>query len=130
MARTKYTEFFCGYCNKNTKMEMVGDLQEGQEKMWLKCTRCHHMSQMDLKARATETQKGGKLDPAAATKYTPEQSFAVGQAIFHSEWDDVGKVTSKIKTSDGHEAIVVAFEKQGQRRLLENLKPEVMDALA
>ena len=125
MARLKYTEFFCGYCNKNTKMEMVGDVQEGQDKMWLKCTRCHHMSQMDLKIRANEN-KNGKLDPASATKYTPEQIFAVGQAIFHSEWDDVGKVTSKIKTSDGHQAIVVSFEKQGQRRLLENFKPEVL----
>jgi hypothetical protein len=109
-------------------MEMVGDLQEGQEKMWLKCTRCHHMSQMDLKARASE-QKNNKLDPASATRYTPDASFVVGQAIFHSEWDDVGKVTSKIKTSDGHEAIVVSFEKQGQRRLLENFKPEVLDAV-
>jgi hypothetical protein len=109
-------------------MVMVGDLQEGQEKMWLKCTRCHHMSQMDMKSRASES-KNGKLDPASATRYTPEASFVVGQAIFHTEWDDVGKVTSKIKTSDGHEAIVVAFEKQGQRRLLENLKPEVLDAV-
>ena len=125
MARTKYTEFFCGYCNKNTKMEMVGDVQEAQEKMWLKCTRCHHMSLMDLKARVAE-QKNGKLDPTSATRYTPEQSFTVGQAIFHSEWDDVGKVINKIKTSDGHQAIVVSFEKQGQRRLLENLKPEII----
>ncbi len=128
MARTKYTEFLCGYCNKNTKMEMVGDLQVGQEKMWLKCTRCHHMSQMDLKLRANDS-KNGKLDAASATKYTPEQIFSVGQAIFHSEWDDVGKVTSKIKTSDGHMAIVVTFEKQGQRRLLENFKPELLDAV-
>lgn len=123
MARTKYTEFFCGYCNRDTKMEMVGETQEAQEKLWLRCTRCHHMSSMDMKARSTE-QKNAKLDPASATKYTPEQIFTVGQAIFHTEWNDVGKVTSKMKTSDGHQAIVVSFEKQGQRRLLENLKPE------
>ena len=129
MARTKYTEFFCVPCNKNTKMEMVGDMAQAQEKMWLRCTRCHHMSLMDMKLRGSD-QKNGKVDPASATPYTPDQSFIIGQALFHPEWNDVGKVTSKIKTSDGHEAIVVSFEKRGQCRLLENLKPDILEDVA
>ena len=68
--------------------------------------------------------QGGKLDASLATPYNPLQSFKVGEAIFHTEWNDVGKVVSKMKTSDGSQAIVVSFEKQGQRRLIENLKPE------
>ena len=123
MARTKYTEHFCGYCNKGTRMEIVGEMQGKQDKLWLRCTRCHHMNLIDFKANA-ETQKNGKLDAATATRYSSEQSFKIGEVILHNEWNDVGKVISKMKTSDGSQAIVVSFEKQGQRRLIENLKPE------
>jgi hypothetical protein len=64
----------------------------------------------------------GKIDASVATPYNPQECFEIGQSIFHSEWDDVGRVVSKMKTSDGCHAIVVAFEKGGQRRLIENLK--------
>ena len=122
MARTKYSERFCGYCNKDTKMEMVGERQEAQEKVWFRCTRCHHMNLIDVKIQ--ENAENSKLCAETATRYTPQQSFKVGEAIFHSEWNDVGKVLGKVKTSDGSQAIVVSFEKQGERRLIENLKPE------
>jgi hypothetical protein len=122
MARTKYSLKFCGYCNKEAKMEMVGEIQEGKEKMWFRCTRCHHMSLIDIQVQANG--KMTKLSAENATPYTPQACFKVGEAIFHSEWNDIGKVTNKITTSDGSHAIIVAFEKQGERRLLENLKPE------
>ena len=122
MARTKYSEQFCGYCNRETKMEMVGEMQDAKGKMWFRCTRCHHMSLLGVNGQASG--HNGKLSAESATRYTPEQCFKIGEAIFHTEWNDVGKVTSKITTSDGSHAIIVAFEKQGERRLLENLKPE------
>ena len=128
MARTKYSERFCGYCNKATRMEMVGERNEANSKMWFRCTRCHHMNLIDV-APAENAQDGGKLSAETATPYTPQQIFKVGEAIFHSEWYDVGKVMSKTKTSGGAHAIVVSFEKQGQRTLIENLKPEPADLL-
>ena len=123
MARTKYREFLCGYCNKTTRMEMVGEMQGSQEKIWYRCTRCHHMSLIDMKIQAGD-QQNVKLDAETATPYSPLQSFKVGEAIFHTAWNDVGKVINKVKMSDGGQAIVVSFEKQGQRTLVENLKPE------
>ncbi len=122
MARTKYSERFCGYCNKDTRMEIVGEIPEGKGKGWFRCTRCHHMSLLDVQLQ--QNGHAAKLCAETATKYTPQQCFKVGESIFHTEWNDVGKVLSKITTSDGSHAIVVAFEKQGERRLLENLKPE------
>ncbi len=121
MARTKYSERFCGYCNKSTRMEFVGEMEGAQGKMWFRCTRCHHTNLITVTA-ATETQS--TLDATSATPYSPLSSFTVGQAIFHTEWNDVGRVLSKMKTSDGSQSILVSFEKQGQRRLIENLKPE------
>ena len=119
MARSKYTDRFCGYCNRDTKMEIVGTMDGIQGKTWYRCTRCHHTSLLE------DSQDNiKKLDPSTATPYTPWQSFQIGEAIFHQEWNDVGKVMSKMKTSDGSNAIIVSFERLGSRRLIENLKPE------
>ncbi|MBI1803929.1 MAG: hypothetical protein HY033_12740 [Ignavibacteriae bacterium] len=123
MARTKYSERPCAYCNKSTRMEFVGEMEGIQNKAWFRCTRCHHTSLIDVGPPAASLVHG-KLDATQATLYQPGQSFKVGEAIFHTEWNDVGKVVSKMKTSDGSQAIIVSFEKQGQRRLIENLKPE------
>jgi hypothetical protein len=123
MARTKYSMHFCVYCNKDTRMEMMNEAHGSAEKIWLRCSRCHHMSMMEAPAKLEAGMKG-KIDAAAATRYNPQQSFEIGQSIFHAEWDDVGRVVSKAKTSDGCHAIVVAFEKGGQRRLIEKLKAD------
>ena len=123
MARTKYSMHFCVYCNKDTRMEMMNEAHGSAEKIWLRCSRCHHMSMMEAPSKLEGGLKG-KIDAAAATRYSPAQSFEIGQSIFHAEWDDVGRVVSKSKTSDGCHAIVVAFEKGGQRRLIEKLKAD------
>lgn len=123
MARTKYSMQFCVYCNKDTRMEMMSEAHGSADKIWLRCSRCHHMSMLETGDKP-ETAGKEKPDPNSATTYNPEKSFEVGQSIFHKEWDDVGRVIGKTKTSDGCQAIVVSFEKQGQRRLIENLKTE------
>ncbi len=123
MARTKYTERFCTYCNKTTRMEHVGEMGGVKDKSWFRCCRCHHTTLLENGINTTSSN-GEKIDVTKATIYTPCQCFKVGESIFHSEWNDVGTVISKTKTSDGGQAILVSFEKQGQRRLIENLKPE------
>jgi len=126
MARTKYSERFCGYCNKATRMEFVGEMGGQQDKIWFRCTRCHHTTLFDLSASSLKAEPL-KLDASTATPYNPLSTFKVGEAIFHVEWNDVGTVLSKNKTSDGSQSILVSFEKAGQRRLIENLKPEPTD---
>lgn len=81
------------------------------------------MTLIDLKLQAAG-KEAAKLERTSATVYTPQATFKVGESIFHNEWNDLGRVMSKTRTSDGSEAILVMFEKQGQRRLIENLKLE------
>lgn len=126
MARTKYKAQFCSYCNKESRMEIGVEMQGVSDKMWYRCTRCHHMSLIDLKIQSAEN---GTNDASTATKYHPAQCFKIGESIFHSEWDDVGKVLSKTRTSDGSESILVMFQKQGERRLITNLKPEASEII-
>lgn len=121
MARSKYTERFCSYCNKQTKMEIMGEMEGVVDKIWFKCTRCRHKSLLTV---SSGTERSAPLDAKNATPYDPQSKYNVGQAIFHGEWNDVGKVMSKITTSNGDHAMVVAFEKLGERRLVENLKSE------
>ena len=123
MARTKYSERFCSYCNKTTKMELGGEMAGLENRAWFRCTRCHHTTLILLKPQ-TDQAAAATLDATTATTYSPLQSFKIGESIFHTEWNDVGKVLQKMKTSDGSQAILVSFEKGGQRRLIENLKPE------
>jgi hypothetical protein len=121
MTRSKYSERRCNHCNKLTKMEAVGALQPGQEKAWFRCTRCRHMSLLSVTPEGESTILNA--DSNSATPYTPDRSFRIGESIFHTEWNDFGKVLSKTRTSDGSHAIVVNFEKQGQRTLIESLLP-------
>jgi len=109
-------------------MELVGEMQaEGSQepavKAWYRCTRCKHTSLLE-KHTSSQSKKGEaiKIDRAACVTYSREQDYKVGQAIYHTEWDDVGKITAKQKTSDGTQSITVAFEKLGERRLIENMQ--------
>ena len=124
MARTKYSERFCGYCNKATRMELVGEMDGTNGRTWFRCTRCHHTNLITIAPAGSEAN-GGKLDAATATVYSPMHSFSIGESIFHTEWNDVGRVISKMKLSDGSQSILVSFEKTGQRRLIESLKPDL-----
>ena len=104
-------------------MVLVGEMQNAQDKVWYRCTRCHHMTLLDLQSPMI-LEQNAKPDAGSATVYSPALSFRVGEAIFHNTLNDVGKVVNKTKTSDGSPAIIVSFEKEGQRTLLENVKPE------
>ena len=125
MARGKSIVHYCGHCERVTKMEMVGSVENQPERIWYRCTRCRHASLIDvnnLKKVLEESKK--KPEKTDCTEYRPDATYTVGQAIFHSGWDDVGKIISKERTSRGEHAIVVSFEKHGERRLLESVAGE------
>ena len=138
MAKTKYIMYECAYCRKTTKMELVGEMQaEGSQepalKVWYRCTRCKHSALLE-KQSLQLSKKGDmtKIERSSCVTYARDLVYKVGQAIYHSEWDDVGKVTAKQKTSDGTQSITVSFEKLGERRLIENmqqsLEPEIIES--
>jgi hypothetical protein len=122
MARAKHISHFCGHCERVTKMETIGAVENQPEKIWYRCIRCRHALLIDMgELRRAQEEANKKVDIADASEYSPEKSYSVGQAIFHTEWNDLGKIVSKERTSGGQSSIVVSFEKLGQRRLLENV---------
>jgi len=138
MAKTKYMSYECAYCRKTTKMELVGETQtEGSEepalKAWYRCTRCKHSALLDKPIPVSKKGDQSKIEKSACVTYSRGLVFKVGQAIYHEEWDDVGKVTAKQKISAGMQSITVSFEKLGERRLIENMpqsaEPEFIESV-
>lgn len=128
MAKGKYILHQCGHCERVTKMELIGASEATPEKTWYRCTRCRHASMVNLEdIKRTQEESKRKVAREECAEYAPENTYEVGQSIHHSEWDDVGKVISKEKTSRGRSSIVVAFEKLGERRLMENVPQDVSD---
>ncbi|MBW7889374.1 MAG: hypothetical protein H3C35_13640 [Bacteroidetes bacterium] len=119
MSKTKYVVQLCTSCGREAKMEIIGSIVGSETKTWYRCTRCRHSILID-----SELQK--KNNPLAVTRdscinYSPEKEFHIGEAIYHSDWDDMGTVKSKERTSNGGNAIWVSFEKNGLKKLIENL---------
>jgi hypothetical protein len=125
MSKIKATERFCSYCNKSTKMSFIGEMAGENNRYWFRCTRCHHLSLLNVEAKAGEAKTDEK--GIATIIYNPGTTYSVGEKIFHNEFNDVGKVTKKFRTSDGSNAIMVQFEKFGERKLLENFKQEIIE---
>jgi len=122
MAKGKNILHHCVHRERVTKMEMIGAVENQPEKTWYRCTRCRHATLVDLEAlKQSQQDAKKKLDKSQCLEYKPENTYSVGEAIFHSEWDDIGKIISKVRTSGGGRAIVVSFEKLGERRLMESV---------
>jgi len=134
MAKTKFIMHQCAYCRRETKMEFVGNQPTENAdaetvKMWYRCGKCKHTALLTLSV-ASQTKKKGQVVPIErdqCTPYSKEKTFTVGEHIYHSDLDDMGKVVRKDKMSNGVHSIVVAFEKLGERKLLENITEEVVE---
>jgi hypothetical protein len=129
MAKGKYIVHHCSHCERLAKMELIGASEDQPEKTWYRCTRCRHATQINSEdLRKTQEESRKRVTREECSEYRPQDTYAVGQSIFHTEWDDIGKIVSKEKTSRGESAIVVAFEKLGERRLLENVSQDVINS--
>jgi len=110
-------EFVGGQPTENSNAETV--------KVWYRCGRCKHSALLTLSpASQMKKRRAVAIDRDQCTPYAKEKVFKVGEHIYHSEWDDVGKVVRKDKMSNGIHSIVVSFEKFGERKLLEDIQPE------
>jgi hypothetical protein len=114
----------CETCVTPTKFELVGEVSgQEEEKRWAKCTKCHHTMMLDLEVIRSEQNvpKETTVPVEECIDYSPKSNYSIGDAIYHKGWDDIGTVVSKELTSNGNQAIVVTFNKVGEKRLVENL---------
>lgn len=123
MARLKHIDAFCSYCNKMSKLEIVGDISiiEADNRKWARCKTCKHTMMMDVEGniKPLDNQDILNIKSKDCKVYSPSESYEVGDSVFHTNWDDRGKVILKETTSSGAKAIIVEFEKQGKKKLIE-----------
>jgi len=142
--RSKYITglMLCSECTRTARKEIVGEArtqmageapqpidrqEEGpqNENLWVRCTKCHNTMLVNLAALMSEKPKTHTtLTAAECTPYTPSRIYAIGEAIYHKDWDDVGTVVGKEVTASGRNAVIVHFDKSGERKLLENFQPQ------
>jgi hypothetical protein len=138
MAKTKYIMHQCAYCRRETKMEFVGGQPteiNGSEsvnetvKMWYRCGKCKQTAllTLSLASQAKKKVQAIALVREQCTPYSKQKTFTIGEQIYHSDLDDMGRVIRKDKMSNGIHSIVVAFEKLGERKLLENIAEEMVE---
>lgn len=121
MSKSKYVTQVCTSCGRESKMEIIGAVVDAENKIWYRCTRCHHSMMIDTSSRK-KSDNVITYNREECVDYSPEKVFDVGASIYHTDWDDMGRVTSKEKTSNGGNAILVQFEKNGPKKLIENLQ--------
>ena len=121
MSKAKYVTQVCTTCGRESKMVTIGAVVGAENKIWFRCTRCHHSMMIDIVSKE-DSDNILKIVREDCIDYSPEKIYSIGVSIYHTDWDDVGKVTSKEKTSSGINAIWVAFEKSGTKKLIENLQ--------
>lgn len=108
-------------------MVLVGEMQGNQEKAWFRCPRCHHLALLLIAPSVNDNDIGSKLKQEDYKIYSPEISYKIGEVIFHSALNDYGRILKKEVTSSGNCAIVVKFEKLGEKKLVENFKSTIQD---
>lgn len=124
--RAKYITLYSPFLMKETKHELIGEAIETENgrTQWARCTRSRHSQLVNLDKIEAEVDKSKAvvhISREDAKKYSPKDEYSVGDVIFHKVWDDVGIVRSKEVTSTGGKAIIVHFEKNNEKRLIENL---------
>jgi hypothetical protein len=123
--RAKYITLYSPFLMKETKHELIGEPVETDNgrQQWARCTRSHHSQLINLDAIEAEQDRSRAvihISREDARKYTPKDEYQIGDVLFHAVWDDVGIVRAKEVTSTGGNAIIVQFEKNNEKRLIEN----------
>ncbi len=123
--RAKYITLYSPFLMKETKHELIGEPIETDKgrHQWARCTRSRHSQLVNLDAIEAEQDKSRAvvhISREDAKKYTPKSEFQIGDVIFHTVWDDVGIVRAKEVMSNGQNSIIVQFEKNNEKRLIEN----------
>ncbi len=123
--RAKYITLYSPFLMKETKHELIGEPIETNKgrQQWARCTRSRHSQLVNLDAIETEADKAKAvihISREDARKYSPREEYQIGDVIFHQVWDDVGIVRAKEVTSTGGKSILVQFEKNSEKRLIEN----------
>lgn len=125
--KAKYIVLYSPFLMRDTKHELIGEPLETDNgrQQWARCSVSHHSQLINLDALAASAEKKVteiKLAREDSKEYSPKSEYKVGDVIYHKTWDDVGIVRAKEVMSNGRASLLVHFEKNKEKRLVENFK--------
>ena len=113
----------CPRCDKRRKMQILRTLDEtGLE--WANCLACNGLlcfefnDQTDALDSPHIVGDFGAPAPEEFRTYVPEETYQIGEFIYHQTWRDVGMVTGRKDLAGGRSAIDVAFLNYGAKSLI------------
>jgi len=112
--------YYCKQCKKEREMKKTDNGLDGKI-VWLKCTECGKRTFLTVDNWQSLVSNDFEIKADIEIEYDPNDSFSVGQALYHKIWDDRGEVVKKETTNSGQNMIVVSFDRLGEKRLVENL---------
>jgi hypothetical protein len=113
----------CPRCDRRRKMRILRSSDE-TGLAWLNCIACNALvcfEQEDDSGTLCDPRLIGDFgSPAPETfrTYAPEESYDVGEIVYHQTWRDVGKVIRRRELPGGRYAIDVAFLNYGPKMLI------------
>lgn len=126
--KAKYILLYSPFLMKETKHELIGEPIEGENgrQQWARCSVSHHSQLINLDvlqaAAAEKSVTQIRLERENSKEYSPKSEYQVGDVIYHKTWDDVGIVRMKEVMSNGRASLLVQFEKNKEKRLVENFR--------
>jgi hypothetical protein len=123
----KYAMLYSPVLMRVTRHEFIGepvDTPNGRHQ-WARCTVSHHVQLVNLdllEGNGRNDKAVVRLSPEDSKPYDPRAEYQIGDIIYHRAWDDYGIVRAKQILSNGSCAIVVLFEKNKEKRLVERLQ--------
>jgi len=125
--KAKYIVLYSPFLMRDTKHELIGEPLESEagRQQWARCSVSHHSQLVNLDALAASAEKKVteiKLAREDSKEYSPKSEYKVGDVIYHKTWDDVGIVRAKEVMSNGRASLLVHFEKNKEKRLVDYFK--------
>ncbi len=125
--KAKYITLYSPFLMKETKHELIGEPMETENgrQQWARCNVSHHSQLINLDTLQETADKAVnqiRFDREDSKEYSPKAEYQVGDVIYHKAWDDVGIVRGKEVMSNGRASLLVHFEKNKDKRLVENIR--------
>jgi hypothetical protein len=122
-AKVRRRHKYCPVCKEVVPMSVVRQAEDDDDLYWLLCPSCNNAFALTRQ----EYHRGKRPDISAIRKdkartYHTDQTYSVGELIYHRKLDDVGLVVDKEAAPGSVNcsgAIIVSFMELGQKMLIE-----------
>ncbi|NIR47212.1 hypothetical protein GWO43_01835 [candidate division KSB1 bacterium] len=123
--KRKYYKGLCRKCGELKRLVLWQE-DDSREILRLRCLDCYTMNDVPVervlrngRVLTENERKNRKEALSQVLEYSPKNTYWKGQRIRHPVLNDVGKVVNKVETDGNHRIIVVDFEKNGTKKLVE-----------